>query len=930
MAGFEQGDCATGPGDDPNLPPLVRVQKYAQSNNIFDRQMVARIVQDLFRTAPADVLARDLPEIMKVLTRIGDDLMLRADLLEQIPHIAAQAMECSTRVSALQDVVSEYLIPLVVRNLGSTDTAVDRAAHATLIRLIEEDYITKQQAEIRVCPSILALSKVESIADINTGAVTLMSKLAPLLGRDVTERVFLKRFSELCASHMFYIRKVCAARFGEFCTVVGKDAFEKILLPCYITLCEDDIWGVRKACAEVIMYVSCACPPAARKQMLAPVFAKLLQDDCRWVRMSAFQTLGPFISTFADPSITNVGYNKGGDLILVSGDGSELHMNSSIMNKWKMDRTCDVDLKSLMGFSCGEKEKAETFTVPKEKIGVSEDPVAEDAVPPSKDDKDTIVNELDEFLKEVVETVKNTVLSCRTVEVEQGVIGEWKSKGRRTEGASGAHVINDKPQCDNLAEIINSELKDGLSDVSLDGSEKRSGDSDISEPLSNRIDGNGTSSVEIREPVEDGDGKKVNFVRSENDAREDDDLRLFNSYNYWYTSPDMPLDPSIIAGDRSPMSDNCFGDVGSHLEDLYFTINLSDSLEDTKTFNDDSTMSLEDFSNTCSSTKIDVVVRREPDQDIVPQLLIDHFISMTDPNQAINIDNEVTYHCAFSLPAVALTLGSNNWHLLKNTVDCLAGDMQYKVRRTVASSLHELALILGPEIATNNLTPLFDGFIKDLDEVRIGVLRHLAHFLRLISPAKRNVYLPRLAEFLQTDNESNWRFRQELAKQLLLAVTLFKPADTAKHIGVIARDLLCDKVAAVRQVALSLITEIIKYTSTEHALMTNLLVTLAERFAHSKQWKRRQTFALLCSELLKEQALPPEQFASDLLPHLNDLSWDPVANVRLVVARCLAKQIITNDYFSDPRNEQYEGLEKVLRRLQADKDRDVRQSAEVD
>lgn len=101
------------------------------------------------------------------------DLMLRADLLEQIPHIAAQAVESATRVSALKNVVSEYLIPLVVRNLGSTDTAVDRAAHATLIHLIEEDFITKQQAEIQVCPSILALSKVESIADINTGAVTV-------------------------------------------------------------------------------------------------------------------------------------------------------------------------------------------------------------------------------------------------------------------------------------------------------------------------------------------------------------------------------------------------------------------------------------------------------------------------------------------------------------------------------------------------------------------------------------------------------------------------------------------------------------------------------------------------------------------------------------------------------------------------------------
>lgn len=58
--------------------------------------------------------------------------------------------------------------------------------------------------------------------------------------------------------------------------------------------------------------------------------------------------------------------------------------------------------------------------------------------------------------------------------------------------------------------------------------------------------------------------------------------------------------------------------------------------------------------------------------------------------------------------------------------------MQYKVRKTVASCLHELALILGQELATEHLLPIFDGFIKDLDEVRIGVLKHLAHFLKVI------------------------------------------------------------------------------------------------------------------------------------------------------------------------------------------------------
>ena len=38
--------------------------------------------------------------------------------------------------------------------------------------------------------------------------------------------------------------------------------------------------------------------------------------------------------------------------------------------------------------------------------------------------------------------------------------------------------------------------------------------------------------------------------------------------------------------------------------------------------------------------------------------------------------------------------------------------MQWKVRRTLASSIHELAVILGEEVAAQDLVPIFNGFIK--------------------------------------------------------------------------------------------------------------------------------------------------------------------------------------------------------------------------
>ena len=56
---------------------------------------------------------------------------------------------------------------------------------------------------------------------------------------------------------------------------------------------------------------------------------------------------------------------------------------------------------------------------------------------------------------------------------------------------------------------------------------------------------------------------------------------------------------------------------------------------------------------------------------------------------------------------------------------------QWKVRRTLASSMHELAMIVGEEVTVRDLVPVFDQFLGDLDEVRIGVLKHLADFIKV-------------------------------------------------------------------------------------------------------------------------------------------------------------------------------------------------------
>ena len=70
-------------------------------------------------------------------------------------------------------------------------------------------------------------------------------------------------------------------------------------LPKFLALCKDAMWSVRKNCAEVFTVVATVSQLVTRKKILAPAFVALLQDSSKWVRVAAYQTLGPFITTFA-------------------------------------------------------------------------------------------------------------------------------------------------------------------------------------------------------------------------------------------------------------------------------------------------------------------------------------------------------------------------------------------------------------------------------------------------------------------------------------------------------------------------------------------------------------------------------------------------------------------------------------------------------
>lgn len=61
---------------------------------------------------------------------------------------------------------------------------------------------------------------------------------------------------------------------------------------------KDQMWAIRKVCADSFSQFAMRCRRETREGILTEHFVRLLDDNSRWVKISAYKSLGPFIATF--------------------------------------------------------------------------------------------------------------------------------------------------------------------------------------------------------------------------------------------------------------------------------------------------------------------------------------------------------------------------------------------------------------------------------------------------------------------------------------------------------------------------------------------------------------------------------------------------------------------------------------------------------
>lgn len=146
---------------------------------------------------------------------------------------------------------------------------------------------------------------------------------------------------------------------------------------------------------------------------------------------------------------------------------------------------------------------------------------------------------------------------------------------------------------------------------------------------------------------------------------------------------------------------------------------------------------------------------------------------------------------------------------MRDLLHTLCNDINWKIRKTVATFIYQIGLIIGRDNANRDLVPIFMGFFMDLDEVTIEALRNLMDFLQIIDTPFHHKILFRLGCSLHTDNYTNWRFREELVQQVLNLIRkygLVYNADCIIYLTGIAITLLSDDVCSVRDIALNAVS----------------------------------------------------------------------------------------------------------------------------
>lgn len=110
----------------------------------------------------------------------------------------------------------------------------------------------------------------------------------------------------------------------------------------------------------------------------------------------------------------------------------------------------------------------------------------------------------------------------------------------------------------------------------------------------------------------------------------------------------------------------------------------------------------------------------------------------------------------------------------------MAYGKEVRVRKSIASSIAEIANIIGVEKTEKELVPILDKLYKEDGEIQNTIMRNIPKFCKNLDKNLRKNYLDKLKKML--DPREKWRTRQEFCKIIGEYANVFDDETTYKQV----------------------------------------------------------------------------------------------------------------------------------------------------
>lgn len=128
----------------------------------------------------------------------------------------------------------------------------------------------------------------------------------------------------------------------------------------------------------------------------------------------------------------------------------------------------------------------------------------------------------------------------------------------------------------------------------------------------------------------------------------------------------------------------------------------------------------------------------------------------------------------------------------------------------MAKSIYQIALIIGSQQATQDLVAPFVEFFKDIDEIKIEVVKQVSNFIKIVDPSKHEIIVDQLEMcWHPTINVVNWRLREQIGVQIVELNKIgprIQKENCLLYLTGLALKLMMDKYDCVRKVGIDAVS----------------------------------------------------------------------------------------------------------------------------